>query len=70
MEENQKSRLTPVFWIALAIVSALVLYGVFFSENFESVTGVMQGFITSNFSWYYVSLTTIFIAFCLIFVFS
>ncbi|KIH72028.1 glycine betaine uptake BCCT transporter [Salinicoccus roseus] len=70
MEENQKSRLTPVFWIALAIVSALVLYGVFFSENFESVTGVMQGFITNNFSWYYVSLTTIFIAFCLIFVFT
>ena len=70
MEENQKSKLTPVFWIALAIVSALVLYGVFFSENFESVTGIMQGFITSNFSWYYVSLTTIFIAFCLIFVFT
>ncbi|WP_342387113.1 glycine betaine uptake BCCT transporter [Salinicoccus bachuensis] len=70
MEENNQGKLTPVFWISLVIVSALVLYGTFFSENFESVTGVLTGFITSNFSWYYVSLTTIFILFCLIFVFT
>ncbi|GAB3060441.1 BCCT family transporter [Salinicoccus sesuvii] len=68
MNENNKSKLTPVFWIALALVSALVLYGVFFSSNFEEVTGLLQNFITNNFSWYYVSLTTLFIAFCLIFV--
>ncbi len=70
MREKEKVHLTPVFWIALAIVSVLVLYGVFFSDSFESVTGTIQGFITSNFSWYYVSLTTIFIVFCLIFVFT
>ncbi|TVT29625.1 BCCT family transporter [Salinicoccus cyprini] len=70
MNENSKTKLTPVFWIALVIVSALVLYGVFFSDSFESVTSSMQAFITNNFSWYYVSLTTIFIAFCLIFVFT
>ncbi|MFC3418287.1 BCCT family transporter [Salinicoccus hispanicus] len=68
MNENDKARLTPVFWIALAMVTVLVLYGVLFSENFETVTGNLQGFITSNFSWYYVSLTTVFIAFCLVFV--
>src|SRR5690625_5283691 len=70
MENEKKVKLTPVVWIAAAITALLVLYGAFFSENFSNVTSVIQSFITINFSWYYVSITTVMILFCLLFVFT
>jgi len=70
MENEKKVKLSPVFWIAAAITALLVLYGAFFSENFSNVTSVIQSFITINFSWYYVSITTVMILFCLLFVFT
>lgn len=70
MEDNKKTKLSPVFWIAAIITAVLVLYGAFFSDSFASVTSVVQNFITINFSWYYVSITTVMILFCLLFVFT
>ncbi|HCY83821.1 MAG TPA: BCCT family transporter, partial [Desulfobacteraceae bacterium] len=52
-----------LFWITLAIFGLVVGFGVAAPEKLASVLGAMQGFITTNFTWYYM----LFTAACLIF---
>ncbi|MFD2831240.1 BCCT family transporter [Corticicoccus populi] len=61
---------TIVFWIAIAIAALFILWGVFLPENVESVLGVIDGFISTNFGWFYMLSMTGFVLFAIFMVFS
>ncbi|TXC85635.1 BCCT family transporter [Metabacillus litoralis] len=63
-------KVSNVFWITLAIVLASVIFGVSAPDSFEEVTANIQSFITSTFGWYYLTLVTIVVIFCIFLIFS
>ncbi len=62
-------KITNVFWVSVAIVFVLVIFGTFTPQLFESATQSLQMFITTYFSWYYLILVTGIVLFCAFFVF-
>ncbi|WP_042150522.1 BCCT family transporter [Paucisalibacillus sp. EB02] len=64
------SKVSKVFWISLAIVLVLVVFGVISPKNFEVITGNIKAFITTSFGWYYLILVTIIVLFCVFLIFS
>ncbi|WP_255301206.1 BCCT family transporter [Bacillus sp. Marseille-P3800] len=66
----KKSSLTLVFWVSLAISSVFILWGVFFPGNVESVLGVVDGFISTNFGWVYIIATTAFVLLAIFLIFG
>lgn len=62
--------ITNVFWYALALVALAVGFGAFVPTGFETVTGKMQSFITTNFGWYYLSVVSIMVLFTIIVIVS
>lgn len=63
-------KVTSVFWIALALVAAAVVFGTFASDNFTKVTNNIESFLTTSFGWYYLLTVSIMVLFCLFFLFS
>lgn len=63
-------KISNVFWIAVAIVIAAVIYGAVAPQSFERITANMQAFFTSAFGWYYLILVSIIVLFCLFLIFS
>ncbi|MEN2467016.1 BCCT family transporter [Ornithinibacillus sp. JPR2-1] len=63
-------RVSNVFWISLAIVLVLVVFGVVSPSTFEKITNNIQAFITTSFGWYYLILVTIIVLFCVFLIFS
>ncbi len=63
-------KVSNVFWISVAIVLAVCIYGVIAPENFELSTDNIQAFLTSTFGWYYLILVTIVVTFCIFLIFS
>ncbi|EDL65608.1 BCCT family transporter [Bacillus sp. SG-1] len=55
---------TNVFYVSLAIMTGLVLMGVFVPEFLESVTSSAQGCILNSFGWYYLAIVTVFVGVC------
>lgn len=46
--DEQEQRLGAVFWVTVAISAAFVLWGVLFTTNFTSTTGMVVGWITEG----------------------
>lgn len=63
-------KLTPVFYISVTIALAFILWGAFFPENVNSVTGMIQGNISEQFGWFYLIAATIFVLFALFLIVS
>lgn len=63
-------KFTNVFWISISITLIMVLFGAIVPDQFETLTSVLQGFITDYFSWYYLILVTVILLFCLFFIFN
>lgn len=67
---KNESKVTNVFYISLVIVMLTVLLGAFFPEGFEEITGNINAWITADFGWYYVILSTVMVFFCLFLIVS
>lgn len=63
-------KISSVFWITVAIVLAALVFGAFLPEGFESFTGQVQSFISTNFGWYYLILVTTIVIFCIFLIIS
>lgn len=63
-------KITNVFWVSVAIVLVMVLFGTFSPQAFENVTQQLQIFITNYFSWYYLILVATIVLFCAFFIFN
>ncbi|MFD1032436.1 glycine betaine uptake BCCT transporter [Metaplanococcus flavidus] len=63
-------KVTNVFWISLVLVALAVAFGAFAPENFSTVTGNMQSFLTTSFGWYYLLVVSVMVLFCLFFLIS
>lgn len=58
-------KVSTVFYVSIAIMALLVIFGVSAPKTLESVTGAIQGFITDSFGWYYLMVVTFFVIICL-----
>ena len=67
---KNKSQVTPVFYISLAIAIVFILWGVIAPGNVETVLGFINGFISNSFGWVYMLAMTGFVLFALFLVFS
>ncbi|MCM3586941.1 BCCT family transporter [Mesobacillus maritimus] len=56
---------SKVFYVSIAIVTALVLMGIMMPSTLEQITSQTQGFITDTFGWYYLVVVSLFVAVCL-----
>lgn len=63
-------KLTPVFFISLAIAIAFILWGVIAPENVNSITSGIQANISESFGWFYLIAATIFLLFALFLIVS
>ena len=63
-------KVSNVFWIAIALVLAALVFGVAAPESFEEATANLQAFLTTSFGWYYLLLVTIILIFCVFLIFS
>ncbi|HLR15734.1 MAG TPA: BCCT family transporter [Bacillota bacterium] len=63
-------KITNVFWISVAIILVMVLFGTFSPQAFENATQQLQTFITDYFSWYYLILVAAIVIFCGFFIFN
>ncbi|QQK76817.1 BCCT family transporter [Salicibibacter cibarius] len=68
--KRKNSTLTIVFWVALAIATVFILWGTFLPENVETVLGFIDGFLASNFGWFYMLVMTGFVLFAIFMVIS
>ncbi|WP_405097222.1 BCCT family transporter [Oceanobacillus sp. FSL H7-0719] len=64
MSEKRK-HFSSVFTYASIIVGILVLLGAVFPEGFGEVTGAIGDWITKNFGWYYMTVFTLILFFCI-----
>jgi len=63
-------KVTPVFWITLAITLALSLWGIIAPEGFEVISSTIMNYVSVHFSWYYLIIVSLFVVFCLYLIFS
>ncbi|EKU46373.1 BCCT family transporter [Staphylococcus massiliensis] len=68
--KTQGKKFTPVFIISSILVGILVLIGIFWPAKFDSTSGAIKTWITTNLGWYYLILTTIIVFFCVFLIFS
>lgn len=64
------NKVTPVFWISLAISAVFVLWGTISPSNLQAVSGEIQGFLTDKFGWFYLLTVSIFLIFSIYLVVS
>ncbi|MCF6137774.1 glycine betaine uptake BCCT transporter [Pseudalkalibacillus berkeleyi] len=63
-------KITPVFWITLAITIFASIWGSLAPKNLERITGTIQTYISVHFGWYYLLIVSLFVIFCLYMIFS
>lgn len=63
-------KVTNVFWISIVLVALAVGYGALAPDNFATVTGNIQTFLTTSFGWYYLLVVSLMVLFCLFFLIS
>ncbi|WP_078595711.1 BCCT family transporter [Evansella clarkii] len=61
---------TSVFWYALVICIALVIWGTVAPTHLQSLSSQLTTFISEAFGWYYLLLIMLFLAFCIYLMFS
>lgn len=49
-------KVSKVFYITLVLVIIAVIFGAIFPEQFEMITGNIQGYVATTFGWYYMLL--------------
>ncbi|MFW6294164.1 MAG: BCCT family transporter [Halanaerobium sp.] len=59
-----KERGREVFVISLAVVFAIVLWGIAMPESFGSVANNLFNYLTGSFGWFYLITMTLFVIFC------
>ncbi len=64
------AQIGTVFYVTVAISLAFVLWGVFFTGSFDRLTKSALDFVVSDLSWFYLIVTTFFLAFVLFLAFS
>lgn len=62
--------ITRVFWFAVIICIAVVLWGSFIPDNLNDTTASITAFISDKFGWYYMFVIVAMISFCLFLMFS
>lgn len=65
-----KQKVSNVFWVALAICTAFVVYGAFFPKQLEQGTQAITSFIAVHFAWYYLLLVLAIFIICIYLLFS
>ncbi|WP_036843827.1 BCCT family transporter, partial [Pontibacillus marinus] len=63
-------KVTPVFWISIAIAAVFVLWGIIAPENLGDQTGKIQAFLSAKFGWFYLLTVAIFLIFSVYLIFS
>ncbi|ASK61153.1 glycine/betaine ABC transporter permease [Virgibacillus phasianinus] len=63
-------KVTPVFWITLAITLILSFWGIFDPKGFEDISGTIMTYISIHFGWYYLLIVSLFVIFCLYLIIS
>lgn len=63
-------KVTPVFYISVAIALAFILWGLIAPGHLETVTTQIQSFITHELGWFYLLAATAFLIFCIYLIFS
>src|SRR5690625_1163683 len=61
---------TPIFCISIALVSLFIIWGAFFPENVGNVLSVINNYISNNFGWFYLLVTTGFVILALFLIFG
>lgn len=69
MKEN-KRKFSNVFTYAAIFVGILVLLGAVFPDRFGQVSGIVGAWITETFGWYYLTIFTLILFFCIFLIFS
>lgn len=64
------SQTGSVFWVTAALSVAFVVWGYFFTSNFQTVVTAAFGFVISNLTWFYMIATTFFLGFVIVLAFS
>ncbi len=67
---NLTSQVGIVFYITIVISLAFVAWGVFLTSSFDAVTRTALEFVVADLSWFYLIVTTFFLAFVLFLAFS
>ncbi|MFC4663972.1 MULTISPECIES: BCCT family transporter [Oceanobacillus] len=62
--------ITPVFWVSISLILVFLIWGTFFPANVENVLGIIDGFISDTFGWFYMLVTTGFILVALFLIFG
>lgn len=63
-------KVTPVFWISLAITVAISVLGALAPKGFENISGTIMNYVSVHFGWYYLLIVSLFVVFCLYLIFS
>src|SRR5699024_5401621 len=58
------------FWISIALVMLFIIWGAFFPTNVDNVLSVINDYISNNFGWFYVLVTTGFVVLALFLIFG
>ena len=69
MREN-RSVLTPVFYVSIIAAGIFILWGAFFPGNVESVLSIVNDFISNKLGWVYMLAMTAFVVFAIYLIFS
>src|SRR5699024_309656 len=73
-EKIERSRfmrkLTPVFVSSFILAIIFILWGAIAPKNLEEVSGVAQGFLQTNFGWFYLISATVILVFAIYLAFS
>lgn len=62
--------ISKVFWYAVVICIAIVLWGAFFPDNLNNITATTTAFIYNGFGWYYMFVIMAMIILCVFLMFS
>lgn len=60
------SQTGSVFWVTAALSVAFIVWGYFFTSNFQAVVQATFSFTISNLTWFYMLATTFFLGFVLV----
>ncbi|WP_249871556.1 BCCT family transporter [Oceanobacillus saliphilus] len=68
--KSKHSRIQPVFYWAVGILSLVIISGVILPDILQVVTENVQSFIINTFGWYYLIAVTLFLLVCLFLIVS
>lgn len=63
-------KVSNVFWYAVTICMAIVLWGTFFPDQLNNITALSTAFIYDHFGWYYMFVIIAMITLCIFLMFS